>query len=112
MDDRALLLLMYVGSGLLAAGLALPLIRRRIPPNGLYGFRIPSTLNHPERWYAVNAAFGRWLLGSSLATACAALLLYRTPLALENYAWTCLAAFCVPAVIGIFVGLRAGRRIP
>ena len=38
------LLVLYVASGLLLIGLALPLIYRKIPPNHLYGFRVKRTL--------------------------------------------------------------------
>jgi uncharacterized membrane protein len=45
--------------GLLFIVLARPLIRRRVPPNGLYGVRIPATLADESVWYAVNAQSGR-----------------------------------------------------
>jgi hypothetical protein len=59
-----ILLALYALGGLLLAGLSVPLILHKIPPNGLYGFRIPSTLDDPELWYTVNAYAGtRFLVG-------------------------------------------------
>jgi repressor LexA len=31
--------------------LSLPLLWGRIPPNGLYGFRVRATLDNPDIWY-------------------------------------------------------------
>ncbi|HJL40204.1 MAG TPA: hypothetical protein RMG48_02800 [Myxococcales bacterium LLY-WYZ-16_1] len=39
----ALLLFIVVTAGLIVAGLAVPLMLRRIPPNTLYGLRIAET---------------------------------------------------------------------
>jgi uncharacterized membrane protein YgcG len=44
--------------GALTVALAVPLIRRRVPPNWWYGVRFPSTLADPAVWYAVNARSG------------------------------------------------------
>jgi len=43
-------------------GIAIPLIRRRVPPNALYGLRVPATFADDEVWYDANALFGRDLL--------------------------------------------------
>ena len=67
----------------LLIGLGIPLKRRRIAPNALYGFRTPTTLGNPRIWYEVNAATGNdmitvggvlaaatllpWLMGAPLA---------------------------------------------
>ena len=45
--------------------LTIPLMLRWIPPNRLYGFRIPATLREKSVWYDANALSGRhfFLLG-------------------------------------------------
>ena len=52
----------------LMAALSLPLIARRVPPNQLYGFRVPATYADRRVWYAANAASGRWLLLATLVS--------------------------------------------
>jgi hypothetical protein len=74
-----LLLVIFVGSGLVLIGIAIPLIERRIKPNPWYGFRVRATLENPEVWYDVNAYAGRRLLVSGFITALAALLLFLIP---------------------------------
>ena len=51
-----------LGSALLLALLAVPLLLRRVPPNRLYGYRTCATLGDEALWYAANAHFGRGML--------------------------------------------------
>ena len=45
--------LTFGGTGLLIAGLGIPLWLRRIPPNHLYGFRSRATLSDETVWYEI-----------------------------------------------------------
>jgi hypothetical protein len=91
--------IMFCASGLLLAGLAVPLILGKIPPNGLYGFRVKKTMENPEIWYPVNTYSGKWLLAAGLAEAAAALLISLIPgLTLDLYAYLMLG------VLAIFFG--------
>lgn len=71
--------ILYAAVGVLFIGLAVPLIKRRIPPNHLYGFRVPETLASEEIWYAVNEYSGRQLrlLGVIILAAMPILFLLR-----------------------------------
>ena len=57
----------------------MPLILRRIKPNGLYGFRVAATLNDPATWYRVNARFGKGLFLTGAVFALAAFGFYFVP---------------------------------
>ena len=59
---NAWLTIATTGTGLVFVAIAIPLIRRRIPPNGLYGLRVPSTFADEWVWYEANALCGRDLL--------------------------------------------------
>jgi uncharacterized membrane protein len=72
-------LLLYVGIGLLFVALAMPLIRRRVKPNGMYGLRIPATFADEWVWYEANARTGRDLLYIGLFEIIVALLLAPLP---------------------------------
>ena len=65
----------FAAVGLLIAGLAVPLMWRRVPPNNLYGLRVPATLADEWVWYEANARSGRWLCALGLLTAVLALVL-------------------------------------
>ncbi len=89
-----ILLALYAFGGLLLAGLSVPLILQKIPPNGLYGFQLPSTLNNPMLWYKVNAYAGWRFLVVGLGTSAGAIILYYTTNAnVEKYAMSCLGVF-------------------
>jgi uncharacterized membrane protein len=58
---------------LLMMFLAVPLILKKVPKNGLYGFRTPKTLSGPdEQWYQVNqeAGIGMFIAGMVSFVAC------------------------------------------
>jgi hypothetical protein len=72
------LLILYVVTGLLLAGLAVPLIKRKVPPNIWYGFRVKATLENEAIWYPVNEYTGWWLLGIGLMTVVVAVVAFFT----------------------------------
>lgn len=109
-----ILLALYAFAGLLLAGLSVPLILHKIPPNGLYGFRIPSTLENPKLWYKVNAYAGGRFLVVGLGTAVGSIILYFTsPPNVDVYALSCLGWFLglfLWAMITSFLYLKAMQR--
>ena len=62
----ATLTIIYCVGGVLTAGLSIPLILGKIPPNRWYGFRVKRTLEDNDIWYRTNAYAGKWLLGTGL----------------------------------------------
>ncbi len=101
------ILVLYAVIGLLSVVVAVPLIKGKVKPNALYGFRVPQTLNDPAVWYAVNAHFGRRLLVTGIATALAAALLYSVPgVTVDNYAWALLAVFTLFFGVGVVQSWR------
>jgi hypothetical protein len=100
------LLALYSFSGLLLAGLSVPLILHKIPPNGLYGFRVPSTLENPRLWYKVNAYSGRRFLVVGLGTAIGSIILFFTTQPdVEEYALSCLGVFLALFLWGIITSI-------
>ncbi|RMG79529.1 MAG: SdpI family protein, partial [Chloroflexi bacterium] len=62
MDSELTLLGVSLILGMLLIALAVPLIRRRIPPNHWYGLRVPATFADERVWYEANARAGKELL--------------------------------------------------
>jgi len=101
-----ILLALYSFSGLLLAGLSVPLILHKIPPNGLYGFRVPSTLENPQLWYKVNAYAGRRFVLVGLGTAIGGIILFFTTQPdVEEYALSCLGVFLALFLWGIITSI-------
>ena len=99
------ILILYVSLGLLSAALAVPLMRRKIAPNSLYGFRVRRTLEDPKVWYDANAYAGRCLFGFGTAIACLALYLIPTidPVV---YAVACLMIVLVGLAVSLILSFR------
>ncbi len=74
-----ILMLLFLCSGVLLAAISIPMIMGKIPPNGLYGFRVKKTMENPEIWYPVNAYSGKWLLAAGLVQALAAVVAFYIP---------------------------------
>ena len=92
--------IMFVVSGSVLAAISVPLILRRIPPNGLYGFRVRKTMEHPEIWYPVNKYGGQRLLLSSLLLILAAIGFPFIPnLRIDTYSYAVLVVWVVGSSI-------------
>lgn len=105
--------ILYAAVGALFIGLAHPLIKRRIPPNDLYGFRVPETLASEELWYAVNEYSGRQLrlLGVVILAAIPLLLLLQVEEVLFTIIMTVLLLGGVAAaVMHSFIYLQRLKR--
>ena len=107
MSERTVAVGFFAFLGLLLIGLALPLLRRKVPPNRWYGFRVPLTLKDPDVWYAVNAWAARWLSMAGVELFVGALLGLLLPAAwLPAY----LLALSVLLIVGVLLILVFGVR--
>ena len=97
----------FLISGFALAMLSVPLILGKIPPNGLYGFRVRKTMEHPEIWYPVNQYGGKWLFAASLCLIVASIALRLVPgIALETYSLAVLAIWVIVFGIALFASIR------
>ena len=103
----AALMIMYLVSGVLLIALSIPLIRGKIPPNGLYGFRVKRPLEDPRIWYPVNRYGGKWLLVTGVWIIFIALTLRAVPhISLVAYALGVLAVDIVLLITGFCMVVR------
>ena len=101
---------LFVIEGLAMMGVALPLILRRIKPNGLYGFRVPATLNDPAAWYRVNARFGKGLFLTGAVFALAAIGFHFVPGVgneIAAYPMVCTVVLFIALGVAIWDGQKA-----
>src|SRR3954454_6913684 len=99
---KTIILMMYIPLGLFIAALSVPLMRRKIPPNSSYGFRVRRTLGDPRVWYDVNAFTGRYMFRLGIGTSIATLALYFFP-AINPVAYA--VACCLILLLGVAVGV-------
>jgi hypothetical protein len=105
-------LVTILGCAGLFAALAIPLALRKVPRNGLYGFRTPKTLSDDAIWYEANAYFGWALLAASLVTAAAIVTLYTVGgLEPEAYLKSSLVALVAPLAVATLLTFRHIGRV-
>ena len=96
------LLITYLSLGILFVAISVPLIRRSVPPNRWYGFRLRRTLEDPEVWYAVNAHLGRRLSWVGILLMAASLACYLAPgMTVDAYARVILVVLAVSLTVAI-----------
>jgi hypothetical protein len=105
MNEKMILLVVFVRSGLALAGLAIPMMLRLIGPNPWYGFRLPKTMNNREIWYEINAYSGRWFFASGLSAALVAAAVYVLLPGLDADTTALIQA--APIVLLLVIGMRA-----
>jgi len=111
MEAHIWLIAVSIGASLILIAIAIPLIRRRVPPNAMYGLRVPATFADEWVWYEANARSGRelLLLGIVQLISAIAIPLFRLSL-LAYIAWA--AVMFVGAItMGIIGWLRANRLL-
>src|SRR5437762_14149503 len=106
-----LLMWLFAGAGLVFIALAIPLTRRRVKPNALYGLRVPATFADEWVWYEANARSGRDLLWLGVILTVLAVGLPALGLGIAAYiVWGLVAGSGVIAT-GIAGWLRANRLL-
>lgn len=84
---------------LLFMALAVPLIRKQVPRNGIFGFRIRKAYESDENWYAINAYGGRKLLLWSVPIVVLGVTALAMPLGKAALAWFSYAPLIILAPI-------------
>src|SRR5262245_32450703 len=103
---------LFTSVGLLLTALAIPLILRRVKPNGLYGLRVPATFADEWVWYEANARSGRDLLVLGLTQIALALFLPLVPGVTETvYAFGNVAALVLGTLTSCTIGWRRANRL-
>lgn len=106
-----LMLVLYIFVGLLMCGLSLPLIRRKIPPNNLYGFRVRQTLENEDVWYAANEFSAKRLLWLGIATVISAVTLFFLTTRIDLYAMSLAMILLVGLAVCLIQSFRYLRTL-
>src|SRR4051794_4858353 len=108
---RIIILCVMLPAGALIAAMAIPMIRRKVPPNSAYGFRVARTLADPKVWYEANEFSGRCLFWIGLAVIVASLGFFFFPVGDIAYSWICLVVMMSSVAVGLILSYRHLNRI-
>ncbi len=90
-------------AGLIIAGLAIPLMRRKVKVNSWYGIRLPQTMENENVWYNVNEKVGRYIFFFGLLICTLTVIFYFYPIIDYVYTIFILLAFLIAGSILLFV---------
>ncbi|CAN5649697.1 hypothetical protein BH23GEM6_BH23GEM6_27900 [soil metagenome] len=103
---------MFVAVGVVLIAVAIPLLWRRVPPNALYGLRVPATFADEWVWYEANEKSGRDLLVLGILIIVAAPVALLIPgLTPEYYAAVMTALLLMGVLIAAALGWRRANRL-
>jgi hypothetical protein len=98
-NERLVAMTIFILVAMVFVALGLPLARGSVPPNWIYGFRLPQTVKNPDLWYPANAYLGRWMIGLGAALFLFAVVIYFMPVTDKAYGLSLGIGLCVATVV-------------
>lgn len=105
------LIVVFASSSVVIILVALPMLRRRVRPNGLYGLRTPATFADESVWYEANARSGQDFLILGVLLLVLTFVLPAFGIDHDAYALWWSAVAVVGAVVAGIVGWRRANRL-
>lgn len=104
------LIAVFIGSALLILLLGIPMALGKVPPNGLYGVRLPVTMNNRAAWDAANVHFGWCMIASGLLSLGAFLVGYLLGWGVDATATFYCIVLLLPLTVGAITSILAAYR--
>ncbi len=106
-----IVMIVFASAGGLLALLGIPMLKRMVPPNYVYGLRTGATLSDEAIWYEANAQSGRDSIIAGVAIVAVALLLFiaRVPEAIA--AWISVGFALFGVVVMALNGWRFANQL-
>jgi uncharacterized membrane protein len=105
------LAVLFTLTALLIIVLAVPMIRRSVPPNRFYGLRVPATLTDESVWYDANHRCGWDALMLGIVLLALAILLPLLGMDFLAYALAYGAATLVGSLLVTIISWRRANRL-
>ena len=100
----------FLGSALLIILFGIPMALKKVPPNGLYGVRLPVTMRNRAAWDAANVHFGWWMVASGALSLGVFFGAWFLGWAVEPIATVYCIALLIPLMIGAITSIMIAYR--
>jgi hypothetical protein len=102
MEPRLTLLIIFLVSAIATIVAGLPLKKRKVKPNWIYGFRTPATLKDEALWYDVNEKTGKDLIVIGNVLAVLASAMFGLQVSPSQFTGVCVAWIMMGAMLSVF----------
>ena len=106
-----IMMLAFAITGSVIALLGIPMLKRLVPPNHVYGLRVAATLADESIWYEANARSGRDSIIVGIAIVVVALLLFIARVPETIAAWINVAFTLIAVAFMAGNGWRFANRL-
>jgi uncharacterized membrane protein len=112
-DPKLKVILSFIIPSILFVILSIPLILKKVPPNGIYGFRLKKTMSNGEIWYKANRFGGAALLVAASVTSmsCAVLFFKRESFYFDDLNNIAFLFFLGPLLVALCLTLLYIKRL-
>lgn len=114
MTKREIVLLVGLIAAVVEAGLAVPLIMKKVRPNSLYGLPRAARYESRRTWYRANRSFGWLLVAAAALSAIATVLIWVIkphPASTKEFAGVEALVLIVPFLVALAAGSANLRRV-
>ena len=102
-----LLWMTFVGSALVILAFGIPMAMRKVPPNAIYGVRLPITMRNRAAWDAANVQFGWWMTISGMLALGAFFLGWLLGWTVDAIATVYCIVMLLPLMVGVVTSIMA-----
>lgn len=102
----------FSAMSLLLIAISIPLVKKLVKPNPLYGFRIRRTMEDEDLWYRANSYSGKLMIIVAVITHIAALVLSHVSISPENYGLACSVIMVGGLIVTVIMTMIDLNRIP
>ena len=103
----AALWLTFVGSALVILAFGIPMAMRKVPPNAIYGVRLPITMRNRAAWDAANVQFGWWMIISGTLALGGFFTGWLLGWTVDTIATVYCIVMLLPLMVGVVTSIRA-----
>jgi uncharacterized membrane protein len=110
-SELIIVTVLFFFTGLLYIGLAIPLIKRKIPPNQMYGFRVKAAFASDAVWYDINEYSARLMRNAGIVILAAVPLLLLSGMNEKLFALFMVGIILIGTIVMVVLSIRRLNKL-